>query len=61
MKGISPPSELHVRAVIREVERILEGDAGSDERMGALIEEAGGIGRSESMAMAELIGLGTSG
>jgi predicted transcriptional regulator len=58
MKGISPPSELHVRSVIREVERILEGDAGSDQRMGALIEEAAGIGRSESMAMAELIGLG---
>lgn len=58
MKGISPPTELHLRAVIREVERILEGDTGSDQRMGALIEEAAGIGRSESMAMVELIGLG---
>jgi hypothetical protein len=58
MKGISPPSELHLRAVIREVERILEGDGGKDERMGALIEEASGIGRSEAMAMSELIGLG---
>jgi predicted transcriptional regulator len=58
MKGISPPSELHVRAVIREVERILEGDGGTDQRMGALIENAGRIGRSEATAMSELIGLG---
>ncbi|HEX3361950.1 MAG TPA: ATP-binding protein [Solirubrobacterales bacterium] len=49
---------VHPRELVREVERILEGDEDRSRRLGDLAEAAGRIGRSEEMAMTELIGLG---
>jgi AAA domain len=58
VKARYPISDVHPRELIREVEQILEGDEGQGRRIGSLTEEAGRLGRSEAMAMTELIGLG---
>jgi predicted transcriptional regulator/energy-coupling factor transporter ATP-binding protein EcfA2 len=54
-----PPAGLHPRLLIREAEGHLEGrGSGRLERLQQLIDAAAEIGRSESMAMVELIELG---
>lgn len=54
-----PIGGLHPRLLIREVEKALETEPGARRaRIGALIDRASSLGRSEAMAMAELIGLG---
>lgn len=53
-----PIAGIHPRDLIREVDRILDSGVGEAARIGALTEEAGKIGRSEEMAMTELIALG---
>jgi predicted transcriptional regulator len=58
-KGGAAIAGVNPRELIREVERIVEGDAERESRpLVELIDEASRIGRSEAMAMTELIGLG---
>lgn len=54
-----PIAGLHPRLLIREVEEALDSKPGERQaRIGALVERANLLGRSEGMALTELIGLG---